>query len=350
MTETKMRVFLPVLILLVATTLCVQGDNATEIAENKVEIKFYRLQVSEWDSGLMESKFHALLASETNTYCGSNLAACGLIGLQSEFKDSHIGKVDNSPLNDDKDMLYEFYIMYPENSNKSSPSVLTYVLSESVVKTIILQLRTNTDYISSLGCDKCYITYIGSDFYGIPPSALENKIIIPLAFLVLLIVIIIAISLTLWDKRREKEARFQKMHKPKPKGSQYPTKQAPPKTTELPDEKMPETKVSAHGVVLKPHRKEKMYEGSGTTPKKAFDRSGGASNDSGLDVDTLDSRTNSKPYSLQPLAQGDQETERKKRKKEKKKRSRKSKVDGAENQGYVAEDEGFEKVEMKTEL
>ncbi|XP_063407303.1 uncharacterized protein LOC134691041 isoform X3 [Mytilus trossulus] len=334
MTETKMCVFLPVFILLVATTLCVQGDNATEIAENKVEIKFYRLQVSEWDSGLMESKFHALLASETNTYCASNLAACGLIGLQSEFKDSHIGKVDNSPLNDDKDMLYEFYIMYPENSNKSSPSVLTYVLSESVVKTIILQLRTNTDYISSLGCDKCYITYIGSDFYGIPPSALENKIIIPLAFLVLLIVIIIAISLTLWDKRREKEARFQKMHKPKPKGSQYPTKPAPTKTTELPDEKV----------------KEKMYEGSGTTPKKAFDRTGGASNDSGLDVDTLDSRTNSKPYSLQPLAQGEQETERKKRKKEKKKRSRKSKVDGAENQGYMAEDEGFEKVEMKTEL
>ncbi|VDI79719.1 Hypothetical predicted protein [Mytilus galloprovincialis] len=334
MTETKMRVFLPVLILLVASNLCVQADNATEIAENKVEIKFYRLQVSEWDSGLMESKFHALLASETNTYCGSNLAACGLVGLQSEFKDSHIGKVDNSPLNDDKDMLYEFYIMYPENSNKSSSSVLTYVLSESVVKTIILQLRTNTDYISSLGCDKCYITYIGSDFYGIPPSALENKIIIPLAFLVLLIVIIIAISLTLWDKRREKEARFQKMHKPKPKGPQYPTKPAPPKTTELPDEKV----------------KEKMYEGSGTTPKKAFDRSGGASNDSGLDVDTLDSRTNSKPYSLQPLAQGDQETERKKRKKEKKKRSRKSKVDGAENQGYMAEDEGLEKVEMKTEL
>ncbi|VDI79717.1 Hypothetical predicted protein [Mytilus galloprovincialis] len=350
MTETKMRVFLPVLILLVASNLCVQADNATEIAENKVEIKFYRLQVSEWDSGLMESKFHALLASETNTYCGSNLAACGLVGLQSEFKDSHIGKVDNSPLNDDKDMLYEFYIMYPENSNKSSSSVLTYVLSESVVKTIILQLRTNTDYISSLGCDKCYITYIGSDFYGIPPSALENKIIIPLAFLVLLIVIIIAISLTLWDKRREKEARFQKMHKPKPKGPQYPTKPAPPKTTELPDEKVAEKKPSAHGVVLKPHRKEKMYEGSGTTPKKAFDRSGGASNDSGLDVDTLDSRTNSKPYSLQPLAQGDQETERKKRKKEKKKRSRKSKVDGAENQGYMAEDEGLEKVEMKTEL
>ncbi|CAC5377622.1 unnamed protein product [Mytilus coruscus] len=350
MTETKMRVFLPVLILLVVTTLCVQGDNTTEIAENKVEIKFYRLQVSEWDSGLMESKFHALLASETNTYCGNNLAACGLVGLQSEFKDSHIGKVDNSPLNDDKDMLYEFYIIYPENSNKSSSSALTYVLSASVVKSIVLQLRTNTDYISSLGCDKCYITYIGSDFYGIPPSSLENKIIIPLAFVVLLIVIIIAVSLTLWDKRREKEARFQKMHKPKPKGPQYPIKQAPPKTTELPDEKVQEKKASAHGVVLKPHRKEKMYEGSGTTPKKAFDRTGGASNDSGLDVDTLDSRTNSKPYALQPLTQGDQETERKKRKKEKKKRSKKSKVDGAENQGYMAEDEGFEKVEMKTEL
>ncbi|CAC5377623.1 unnamed protein product [Mytilus coruscus] len=340
MTETKMRVFLPVLILLVVTTLCVQGDNTTEIAENKVEIKFYRLQVSEWDSGLMESKFHALLASETNTYCGNNLAACGLVGLQSEFKDSHIGKVDNSPLNDDKDMLYEFYIIYPENSNKSSSSALTYVLSASVVKSIVLQLRTNTDYISSLGCDKCYITYIGSDFYGIPPSSLENKIIIPLAFVVLLIVIIIAVSLTLWDKRREKEARFQKMHKPKPKGPQYPIKQAPPKTTELPDEKVQEKKA----------RKEKMYEGSGTTPKKAFDRTGGASNDSGLDVDTLDSRTNSKPYALQPLTQGDQETERKKRKKEKKKRSKKSKVDGAENQGYMAEDEGFEKVEMKTEL
>lgn len=113
-----------------------------------------------------------------------------------------------------------------------------------------------------------------------------------------------------------------------------------PKATALPDDQM----------------KERMYAGS-VIPKKPVDgynRLGGASNDSGLDVETYnDNHTQglSKPNALEPLTLGDQE-KKKKKKKEKKHRSKRStKVDGLENQGYMGGDEGEgEKAEMKTEL
>ena len=320
------------------------GSNITEAEANRVEVKFYRLQVSEWTSGNMETTFHSLVASEANTYCTANLAACGLNSLASNFKESHIGKVDNSPVNDDKDMLYDFYIEYPNGANISSSSALQYVLSQSVVKSIILQLRTNVDYISQLNCKRCYITYIGDDFYGIPPASMENKIIIPLAFLVLLIIIIVAISLHCWDKKREKLRRWEKMNQPKPRTQippQYVMAGELPKKTNMPDEKMPEKKT----------RKDKMYGASGS-PTKTFDRSGGASNDSGLDVEVYNDRSRAfnKPHALEPLDQ-DNEVKKKKKKKDKKHRSKRStKVDGAENQGYMAEDEEFGKADMTTDL
>ena len=94
-----------------------------------------------------------------------------------------------------------------------------------------------------------------------------------------------------------------------------------------------------------------MYGASGS-PTKTFDRSGGASNDSGLDVEVYNDRSRAfnKPHALEPLDQ-DSEVKKKKKKKDKKHRSKRStKVDGAENQGYMAEDEEFGKADMTTDL
>ena len=51
------------------------------------------------------------------------------------------------------------------------------------------------DAEAALGHD---IIYIGEEYYSIAPDALMNKILIPVAFLVLFIIIGIAIALHMW--------------------------------------------------------------------------------------------------------------------------------------------------------
>ncbi|XP_076437834.1 uncharacterized protein LOC143277007 isoform X5 [Babylonia areolata] len=172
------------------------ATQAGERNSESVEVTFYQLSDSEWNSS--QSSFKTLVATEASSYCAS-YSDCG---LSSGFIfTAHEVGVSSGPTADSKSLKISFYIDFPVVHTVSGSSSTTYVVSSAVTAKILANVRTAAE--SVVGHD---ITYIGTEFYSIDPDAFLNKIIIPVACVVLLLVVVLAVGLHLWSKSKAKEA------------------------------------------------------------------------------------------------------------------------------------------------
>ncbi|XP_061182988.1 uncharacterized protein LOC133191249 isoform X2 [Saccostrea echinata] len=302
-------------------------DQATERDSYAVEIIFYRLTTATWTAQSMETTFAGTVAAAANTYCESNVAACGLTtcctSVSISFKETEVGKVSGYPQKDLKNLKHKFYLDFPTGATASNSSVTQYVVVNSAVYEILRLARetfhTQTGY---------WITWADETYYGIPAATKENQIIIPIAVVVLLAVIFLAIGLHFWNKKKQNQARLRKRiddrkAMKKNQAMVQPTYRVDPDIKDIDDDHTEKTK-------------EKMYtdnypvKQTEETNKKHF---GGASDtDSAIKMDHepdfMDSQTNNK--NLPPLdVQEESERKKKKKKKDKKKKHH---GDGYDNQ------------------
>ncbi|XP_052697016.1 uncharacterized protein LOC128175432 [Crassostrea angulata] len=204
----KLSVLLVVVLCMIFHVRC---DLATESDAYAVEIIIYRLTTDTWTANSMESTFSGTIASAANTYCGSNVATCGLeTCCTSAFKETDVGKISDYPKKDLKNLKHKFYLKFPTGSTASNSSVTQYVVVNSAVYEIIRLARTTFNTQTGY-----WITWADETYYGVPATTTENQIIIPIAFVVLFLVIFLAIGLHFWNKRKQKEARIQKKIKDK---------------------------------------------------------------------------------------------------------------------------------------
>ncbi|XP_076457307.1 uncharacterized protein LOC143291323 isoform X1 [Babylonia areolata] len=176
----------------------VTATQTSERASQNVEVTFYQLSSSEWSNS--ESSFKTLLAAEAASYCASNAATCGLTS-GFLFTSSEVG-VASGPTEESKSLKISFYVDFPTVHVVDGSSPTTYVVNSAAVTTMLTNIRSSLE--GAVGAD---ITYIGSEFYSIDPDATMNKVLIPIAFIVLLAVIILAIALHVWNKRKEQEQK-----------------------------------------------------------------------------------------------------------------------------------------------
>ncbi|RUS91618.1 hypothetical protein EGW08_000591, partial [Elysia chlorotica] len=94
------------------------------------------------------------------------------------------------------------YVSFPAGSNVTSGGSTTVQLPLAALKVI---LKASRDSVKS-NIDM-YITYIGSDYYGIPPESTANGIIIPIAAVTVVAVGISAVVMVYFQETREKKER-----------------------------------------------------------------------------------------------------------------------------------------------
>ncbi|KAL5014845.1 hypothetical protein ScPMuIL_009115 [Solemya velum] len=196
---------------------CTQED---EQNSNAVQLTIYRVSVNEWQSQNNMDKVTSKIAAAANTYCKANSKACGLASCcTNDFKGVNVGTTLGSPVaaKNEKDLLLSIYINLPSGEALDADYTLDFVVKKDVVEDIIGQARdgifTETGY---------YVTFVGDDFYGIAPADLENKVIIPIAFAVLVAVIVTAVALYYWDKRRQDRIKRDKMFEKRKKTKVVP--------------------------------------------------------------------------------------------------------------------------------
>ncbi|KAL8620502.1 hypothetical protein ACOMHN_056894 [Nucella lapillus] len=174
--------------------LCSPGEREAQ----SVELTFYQLSTSEWNNKL--STFKTLVAAEAVTYCTNNAATCG-ISSGFLFTASLVG-VLSGPTEESKSVKVKFYIDFPTLTVVSAASTTSHVVNSAAVSTIITNIREDVE--NGVGAD---MTYIGEEFYSIDPDSTANKVIIPIAFIILIAIIVLAIALHVWNKRKEKEEK-----------------------------------------------------------------------------------------------------------------------------------------------
>ncbi|KAL4217589.1 hypothetical protein ACF0H5_022331 [Mactra antiquata] len=252
---------------------CVSSNERTA---NAVELKFYRVQESEWTDNDHTSTVVVKIIAEANSYCASNPTECGLTALNASFKESMVYTVTGYPQNSLKDMLLKVALDLPENSTvATTPSC---VVPQSVLQTIVGNAREEIH--DSTGF---WITYIDDGFYGIPPPTKLNQIIIPIAFAVILVLGIMTILLNVWNKRREESLRRKKIiEQRKAKSSK---KSSPEYVVDKSDPIPPSGITGANEKKEKPKRKDQLYKDSLKKQSEKKTRSI-ASEDSAIRMDT----------------------------------------------------------------
>ncbi|XP_033727414.1 uncharacterized protein LOC117316757 isoform X2 [Pecten maximus] len=336
-------------------TLCL-GDLASDISTNTVELEFYRLQVTDWDTNGMQTKVAAILASGANTYCSANPNTCGLVTCctGTAFKEINIGKDANSAVNEEKNMLFSFHITIPSGASLVSND--TYVLTSAIVIKIVENVRT--DVYDSIGY---YITWADETYFGVPTATNENIIITIVAFIVLIIVIVIALFLHYWNKRREHNEKMMKKIEDKKAKKNKKKEEEGGKSGESEGYKL-ETETGPIPVPEKlesgarKHRRERRSRksqlyGNVDAGASKLPSSKVSDTDSAIKMDEPKSngdleessarRHVDKGHSLPPLrtseARTEEEGEDKKKRKKAKRKHRKSKRAAHENAGYQAQ-------------
>ncbi|XP_046326428.2 uncharacterized protein LOC124110961 isoform X1 [Haliotis rufescens] len=173
---------------------------AAERVSEAVSITLYRLEADDWSS--KSAAFKTVVADGANVYCEAYPSACGFLYWDSNaaFGGSLVG--ENQVVVDAKNLKVNFYIQFHALANISSVSKTQFVLNYIAFKTIVQSVRL--DIASAVGAP---VTYVDTEFYGIPPANLANRVIIPVAVVVLLVIIVIAIALHLWNKRQKKNKK-----------------------------------------------------------------------------------------------------------------------------------------------
>lgn len=326
MDATLLLVFLSVCV-----TLC-HGDEASDIVTHTVELEFYRLTTSEWNDNAMQTKVAAILASGANSYCSANPSGCALSSCctGTAFKEINIGKGSNSAVDDEKNMLFKFYITLPAGANLLIND--TFVLSSSIVIEIVGNVRM--DIYDSIGY---YIIWADKTYFGVPPATIENIVITVVAFAVLLLIIIIALFLHFWNKRREHNQKLQKKIEDKKSKKKKTEEPAPDYNVEtetgpikVPDHRLPSELYGGSGKAGMSHfAASPMAKASDTDSAIKMD-------DARTNGDIDDRRHGGKSQSLPPM-KSDAKKEEDGEKKRKKRKKRKSKRTSAENEGYAGD-------------
>ncbi|XP_061182989.1 uncharacterized protein LOC133191249 isoform X3 [Saccostrea echinata] len=241
-------------------------DQATERDSYAVEIIFYRLTTATWTAQSMETTFAGTVAAAANTYCESNVAACGLTtcctSVSISFKETEVGKVSGYPQKDLKNLKHKFYLDFPTGATASNSSVTQYVVVNSAVYEILRLARetfhTQTGY---------WITWADETYYGIPAATKENQIIIPIAVVVLLAVIFLAIGLHFWNKKKQNQARLRKRiddrkAMKKNQAMVQPTYRVDPDIKDIDDDHTEKTLNGPHRIKLTPTVRQVTYKHS----------------------------------------------------------------------------------------
>ncbi|KAK7092114.1 hypothetical protein V1264_009714 [Littorina saxatilis] len=181
------------------------ATQASEREDQSVELTIYKMSESEWSNKL--ATFKTLVAAEAATYCTNNAESCGL-STGFLFTSTQVG-VYTGPEISSKSLKVSIYLDFPTVFSLSATPSTQFVVNSNTVETIITNIMASLEV--ALGYQ---ITYIGEEFIGIDPDSEMNKILIPIAFIILFAVIGVAIGLHMWNQRKEKAAK-QKLLKEK---------------------------------------------------------------------------------------------------------------------------------------
>lgn len=206
---------------------------STESDANSVEIKLYPASLSDWPSST-EATFKTTLADQTTTYCGANPSSCGLDNGNT-FSSADV--TVHSKSESSRSLKLSVYVSYPTGSNVTSGGSTTEHVPQTAFKAILKAARDTVKANIDM-----YITYIGSDYYGVPPESKANGIIIPIAAVTVVAVGISAVVMVYVQESREKKERAAARLAKKRALKAVPNYniQEVPDTSELPTSEIPE--------------------------------------------------------------------------------------------------------------
>ncbi|GFO44843.1 DNA damage-regulated autophagy modulator protein 2 [Plakobranchus ocellatus] len=173
--------------------------SSAESDANSVEIKLYPASLSDWPTST-ETTFASTVADQATVYCGASPAMCGLDNGNT-FGSADV--IVHSKSEASRSLKLSVYVNYPQNSNVTSGGSTTQVLPAAALKEILKAARDAVK--SSLDL---YITYIGSDYYGVPPESTANGIIIPIAAVTVVAVGISTLIMVYAQESREKKEKL----------------------------------------------------------------------------------------------------------------------------------------------
>lgn len=198
----------------------------TEKTTYVVEMKFYRASLEEWNAKDGTADVAVKVSDAAQSYCSSNAGSCGVTSCCSNpFKDLSVVTATGYPKMDRKDLLLKIALEIPENINATGTP-------ECFVNVEALRIIVGNARQSIYDATGYWITYVGTDFYGIPPNKDLNAIIIPISCVVVLFFFILTIILHFVDKKRQETEKRKKKIADRTKPSK--TKVGP--TYDIPDE------------------------------------------------------------------------------------------------------------------